>query len=260
MQWGETRAARDNVAMDAPDLRTRPFCAHNKSELAIGGGARRMGVNTATDCINNAASSWWRLFSFGRESPMMTPLSLGIIAIAAVATITATGVVRAQSSPSSAPEPASTASSAWDAPEPWRTDRFYFETSLYTRHFRDDAAHDNHQDAIVVEWNVTERWLIGAAAFHNSYGQPSQYVYGGYRFRPFESLQPLYFKVSAGLVHGYHGQYKNKIPFNNSGIAPSIAPSVGYCFNRFCSELVLFGAGAILTVGVTVPEGSLMRW
>jgi hypothetical protein len=29
---------------------------------------------------------------------------------------------------------------------------------------------------------------------------------------------------------------------------------VGYCFNRFCSELILFGgAGMLITLGVTIP-------
>ena len=152
------------------------------------------------------------------------------------------------------PAPQAMMASAWDTPEPWRTDRFYLATSLYTRHFNYDPAHDNHQDMILGEWNITEQWIVGAAMFDNSFGQPSQYVYGGYRFRPFESLQPLYIKLSAGLVHGYTGQYQSKIPFNNSGVAPVILPSVGYCFNRFCSEVVLFGAaGALVTFGVTIP-------
>jgi hypothetical protein len=190
-----------------------------------------------------------------------TRLQRRIVVFAMVTAIASTGVVHAQSSssaadvaPSTTPEASPTTTSVWDAPEPWRTDRFYFETSVYTRHFRDDAAHNDHQDAIVVEWNVTERWLVGAGVFRNSYSQPSQYVYGGYRFRPFESLQALYFKLSAGLVHGYSGQYQNKIPLNGSGIAPTIVPSVGYCFKRFCSELVFIGgAGTMLTIGVTVP-------
>ena len=155
--------------------------------------------------------------------------------------------------PAPATQPAS-AVSAWNAPEPWRTDRFFLETSLYTRHFHYDAAHDDHQNLILGEWNITEQWLVGASFFHNSFGQPSQYVYGGYRFRPFQKLQPLYFKISAGLVHGYTDEYQDKIPFNSSGIAPVIVPSVGYCFNRYCSELVIFGgAGLLLTFGVTLP-------
>jgi hypothetical protein len=155
--------------------------------------------------------------------------------------------------PADAPVPAAPAS-LWDAPEPWRTDRFYLETSLYTHHFNSDPAHDNHQHLILGEWNITERWLLGASFFDNSYGQASQYVYGGYRWRPFDKLQPLYVKISAGLVHGYTGEYRDKIPFNGSGIAPVIVPSIGYCYIRYCSELVVFGgAGILVTFGVTIP-------
>ena len=138
--------------------------------------------------------------------------------------------------------------------EPWRTDRFYLETSVYTRHFSYDAAHVDKQKLILGEWNITEQWLIGASVFDNSFGQSSQYVYGGWRYRPFAQLQPFYVKVSAGLTHGYRDQYRDKIPFNHSGIAPVIIPSVGYCFSRVCSEVVLFGgAGLLVTLGVTIP-------
>ena len=107
---------------------------------------------------------------------------------------------------------------------------------------------------MLAEWNVTEQWLVGASFFDNSFGQSSQYVYAGYRFRPFERLQPLYFKLTAGVVHGYSGEYQDKIPYNSSGVAPAIIPSIGYCFNRYCSELVIFGtAGMLLTFGVTIP-------
>jgi hypothetical protein len=144
--------------------------------------------------------------------------------------------------------------SAWSAPEPWRTDRFFLETSVYTVHFDSDSSHDNSQSLILGEWNVTEQWLLGASFFDNSFGQSSQYVYGGFRFRPFDSLQQLYFKITAGLVHGYSGEYQDKIPFNKYGIAPAIIPSVGYCIDRFCSEIVIFGtAGLLLTFGVTIP-------
>lgn len=157
------------------------------------------------------------------------------------------------------PPPATAASaapqrSAWDAPEPWRTDRFYFETSVYTRHFSYDPDHNDRQNLILLEYNVTENWLVGASAFDNSFGQSSQFVYGGYRFRPFDNLQPLYFKVAAGILHGYRGEFQDKIPLNSSGFAPAIVPSVGYCINRYCSEFVLFGtAGFLITVGVTIP-------
>ena len=186
-------------------------------------------------------------------------------ALAALASIVGPAIAYAQSTAAPDAAPAVTTDarptpeprlvvSPWEAPEPWRTDRFYLETSLWTTHFNSDPNHDDTQDLILLEWNVTENWLIGAAVFDNSFGQSSQYVYGGYRFRPFEKLQPLYFKISAGIVHGYSGEYQNKIPFNGSGFAPIIVPSMGYCFNRFCSELVIFGgAGAMITFGVTIP-------
>ena len=77
------------------------------------------------------------------------------------------------------------------------------------------------------------------------------------RVRPTRRHRPAgssWRKVAAGILHGYTGEFQNKIPLNSSGVAPAIVPSVGYCINRFCSELVVFGtAGVLVTVGVTVP-------
>ena len=148
-------------------------------------------------------------------------------------------------------QPASQTESVAD---PWLTDRFYLETSLFTHHFSYDAAHVDKQKLILGEWNITEQWLVGASVFDNSFGQSSQYVYGGWRNRPFEDVPPFYVKVSAGLTHGYRGQYRDKIPLNGSGIAPVIVPSAGFCISRVCTELVLFGgAGFLLTLGVLIP-------
>ena len=154
--------------------------------------------------------------------------------------------------------PAATAS-AWDAPEPWRTDRFYVQTSVATVHFNPDDDHTNNQKLIYGEWRLQERWLegqvlVGASAFDNSYGQPSQFVFGGLLWRPFDSVPEAYVKLAAGIVHGYKDEYQDKIPFNNSGYAPAIIPAVGYCYHRVCSEMVIFGtAGLMWTLGVTLP-------
>jgi hypothetical protein len=156
-------------------------------------------------------------------------------------------------SPATSP-PDQPASQTKSVADPWLTDRFYLETSLYTHHFSYDPAHVDKQKLILGEWNITKQWLVGASVFDNSFGQSSQYVYGGWRYRPFEDVQPFYVKVSAGLTHGYRGQYHDKIPFNGSGIAPVIVPSAGFCISRVCSELVLFGgAGFLVTLGVTIP-------
>jgi len=150
--------------------------------------------------------------------------------------------------------------SPWDAPEPWRTDRFYFQFAYYTWHFHYDSAHQQSY-LFDSEYHFQETWLggqwiAGLALFQNSFGQFSQYIFGGLVWRPIESEQPFYVKVSAGPLHGYTGQYQNKVPFNSSsGWAPAIIPSVGYCvMKRYCGEFVLLGTNAALfTIGVTVP-------
>ena len=149
--------------------------------------------------------------------------------------------------------------SAWDAAEPWRTDRFYFQFAYYTLHFHYDP---DHQQSYLfdAEYHFKETWLggqwiAGMALFQNSFGQFSQYIFGGLVWRPIEDLQPFYVKVTAGPLHGYSGQYRDKVPFNSSGVAPAIIPGIGYCVQRrYCGEFVLLGTNAALfTVGVTVP-------
>jgi hypothetical protein len=147
---------------------------------------------------------------------------------------------------------------AWDAPEPWRTDRWYFQASVYTWHFHYDP---NHKQSILVdssyrlnEYWLGGQWIVGLTLFTNSFGQFSQYLYGALQWRPIPEHQPFYVKVSAGFVHGYEGQYKDKIPLNSTGTAPAIIPGIGYCWSRYCTEAVLLGFNAMLfTVGVTLP-------
>jgi len=147
---------------------------------------------------------------------------------------------------------------SWNAPEPWRTDRMYFQFAYYTWHFHYDP---DHQQSYLTDFEyrfdktwLGGQWIGGFSLFQNSFGQFSQYVYGALQWRPWEEHPQAYVKVSAGLLHGYSGEYKHKIPFNDLGTAPAIIPSVGYCWNRYCGEFVLLGLNAALfTVGVTVP-------
>ena len=147
---------------------------------------------------------------------------------------------------------------AWDAPEPWRTDRFYVQAGVGTIHFHYDSA---HQQAVLLdmEYRFKERWLegqwiAGLTLFTTSFGQFSQYAYGALQWRPSVEHQPFYLKVSAGIVHGYSGEYQDKIPFNSTGFAPVIIPSAGYCWGRYCGEVILLGANALqFAVGATLP-------
>jgi hypothetical protein len=185
----------------------------------------------------------------------------------ALLTLSSAGPAAAQSAaatPATAPtEETTSAADSWlkkfDAPEPWRTDRFYFQTSVATVHFNSDPNHDNTQNLIYGEYRFPNRWLagqplVGASFFDNSFGQSSQFVFGGLLWRPSETVPEFYIKVAAGVIHGYSGEFQDKIPFNGSGYAPGIVPGVGYCYRRLCGEMILFGtAGMLWTVGVTLP-------
>ncbi len=150
------------------------------------------------------------------------------------------------------------APSPWSAPEPWRTDKWYFQFAYYTWHFHYDP---DHQQSYLFdgEYHFNETWLggqwiAGLCLFQNSFGQFSEYLFGGLLWRPIEEHPKFYVKLSAGALHGYEGQYQDKIPFNSSGTAPAIIPSVGYCVDRYCAEFVLLGANAALfTIGMSVP-------
>jgi hypothetical protein len=134
-----------------------------------------------------------------------------------------------------------------------KLDRFYVQTSLYTKHFNPDPRHNSVQYLIDVEWHRPGNWLFGASFFRNSFDQPSQYVFFGKQWRPFDSYPLVHVKLTAGILHGYKGEFRDKIPFNSSGFAPVILPSIGLSGKRFGSEIIFFGiSGAMLTAGVFI--------
>jgi hypothetical protein len=140
------------------------------------------------------------------------------------------------------------APAAANAQEPLR---WYFQTSLYTIHFSPDPRHDNTQKLLNLEYHRDDRWLAGGAVFDNSFGQFSQYLYVGKTWTPFERYPNVYVKLTGGLVHGYKGEFRDKIPLNRFEIAPAALPAIGVRGKRFGAEAVLFGtAGLMFTAGV----------
>ncbi len=134
---------------------------------------------------------------------------------------------------------------------PYSPYNLILSTSVATRHFDPSPEHNNDQHLINLEWNYDKQYIVGAAAFKNSYRQDTQLVYWGAKFRPLDSTPDLYVKVVGGLIHGYKDQYQDNIPFNKYGTAPVILPAVGYCYKHLCSEVIVFGtAGAMWTAGV----------
>ena len=126
---------------------------------------------------------------------------------------------------------------------------WYAQTSVYTRHFSPDPKHNNNQDLIGLERNDASGWVFGGATFRNSFSQRSYYAYAGKRYDMTD--YPVYLKLTGGVIQGYRGEYRDKIPLNRFGVAPVIIPSVGIHYGPVAAELVLLGFNAaMVTTGV----------
>jgi hypothetical protein len=56
----------------------------------------------------------------------------------------------------------------------------------------------------------------------------------------------VYLKITCGLLHGYRGEYRDKIPLNRYGVAPVIIPGIGAHLGSVSAEAVLLGASAAM--------------
>ncbi len=160
-------------------------------------------------------------------------------------------VASAQSAPATQTAAAAQARNA----ETWLRDgdRIFFQYSVYNKHWTENPEHvnRNHLLNFTIESNYDRVWgadktLFGFAQFKNSFGQPSQYLYWGQRW---DFNDYLYVKVSAGLLHGYKGKYRDKIPFNKLGVAPAILPTLGVRYKDVSLEAIILGNSALM-VGV----------
>jgi len=131
-----------------------------------------------------------------------------------------------------------------DSEEGW-----YIQGSVWTTHFDPQPDHNNNQDLIGLERHRDDSYLWGAATFRHSFGERSWYGYTGKRFE--FAGTPFNAKLTAGLLYGYRGEYRDKIPFNRFGVAPAVIPSVGASYQRVGVDVVLLGAAAaMVNVGV----------
>lgn len=152
-------------------------------------------------------------------------------------------------------DPTAVDSGGWreriDWPPALVLDSVLVQTSLYTTHFRPKPEHTNNQRLISVELHTPDLWFTGAARFKNSFDQDSLYLYAGRELTLWErDATRIRAKLSAGALHGYRGEFRDKIPFNRYGVAPAILPSVGVSWQRLETDLIVFGAaGLMLTAG-----------
>jgi hypothetical protein len=111
--------------------------------------------------------------------------------------------------------------------------------SPYTYHFHPS---DDHRDVYMIglERQRADGLVLGGSLFSNSFGQPSAYLYVGWRFDRFTRFEPLFAQVTGGLLYGYKEPYENKVPFNHDGFSPGAVLSVGWQFTKMYSAQVNF--------------------
>jgi len=126
--------------------------------------------------------------------------------------------------------------------------------SPYALHFSGDS---EHKPVVLLglERERPDGIVWGASIFSNSFGQPSAYVFGGQRLYRWSPWDPLYAEWSAGLLYGYVGQYKNKVPLNYKGFSPGLTAGIGWQFTpNFAGEIHLLGnSGLLFSVSVDLP-------
>ena len=132
----------------------------------------------------------------------------------------------------------------------WEAGHWRGAVAPYAPHWRPSAEHQ-YVWAVGLERQRADDWLGGASFFSNSFGQPSAYVYLGKRFPQLLGQPQLFGQLSAGVLYGYVGKYKKKVPLNVNGFSPGALASVGWQFTPELSlTMHLLGdAGAMFQLG-----------
>ena len=129
-------------------------------------------------------------------------------------------------------------------------DHLMFSAGTYI-HYDPDDDHAGNRLFFSLEAVKANDWFYGLALFNNSFDQFSQYLYGGKSWNFHGRMEGFHAKVTAGLIHGYKGEFRDKIPNNGSGIAPAIIPGIGYKRGRFGGDIYILGiSGLLFTAGM----------
>lgn len=115
-----------------------------------------------------------------------------------------------------------------------------------TYHF---SRNPDHKAVVLLglEKQYANSTLLGGALFTNSFGQPSFYGYGGKHIANLMAVEPLFLQWTVGVVYGYKGEFKDKVPLNYQGFSPVGVVSLGWKFNRsYSAQLNLLGTSAVM--------------
>jgi hypothetical protein len=128
-------------------------------------------------------------------------------------------------------------------------DDLYVMGAGYT-HFSSSDDHQGPPLLVSAEIIKKNHWFYGLSLFNNSFGQFSQYAYVGREFKLDFIFSGFRSKISAGVIHGYTGEFKHKLSYNHSGFAPAIIPGLGYQKDKWGVDVYLMGnSGLLLGVG-----------
>lgn len=137
--------------------------------------------------------------------------------------------------------------------KPWYDyDHLYVQGGSYI-HWSHSEDHAGSNIFTAIEAVREDGWLGGLALFDNSFGQFSQYLYGGTSWDFHDNFEGFHAKLTFGLIHGYKDEFEDKIPLNKYGVAPAIIPGVGYKKDRWGADMFLLGgAGLLFTIGYEI--------
>ena len=118
--------------------------------------------------------------------------------------------------------------------------------SPLTVHFSSDTDH-KAVVLLALERERTDGVVWGGAVFRNSFGQTSGYAFGGQRLYRWSRWEPLYAEWTAGLLYGYKGEYKHKIPLNYNGFAPGVTVGIGWRYSpTFAAQVNVLGTAGLM--------------
>jgi hypothetical protein len=135
----------------------------------------------------------------------------------------------------------------WNDPLPEGQARHEVFVSPYTHHWTPDSEHEQVY-AISLSRRLPGNRYCGFSVFNNSFGQPSAYAFAGKTWPGLIRAWPrMYVSASAGIIYGYVGEYKDKVPLNVGGFSPVLIPAIGYRLSdRTALEMQLLGTAAIM--------------
>ena len=123
-------------------------------------------------------------------------------------------------------------------------DKYTLSVSPFSYHFSTDKTY-THVYLLALEREHSDNWLDGIAFFNNSFGQPVVYVFPfGKAYHGIWGVEKLTFKWTAGLLYGYLGEYKKRVPLNYNGFSPAVNVALAYQFTPVWGGQLMIG-GAV---------------